>query len=264
MPIPPRRSKSALGKQNRVNARSRSLQFDVLEERTVLSTTMYANRVLDFFDSGAGPIPGPYGGSSPSPNNFPVPVSTDVVLGPEPPGVQTFLSLPTGSSVTVGFERPFTDGPGNDITVPEAEPVGERADVYVRSENSGFVLLGEVVSGVSESLDLASIGFREPVVAVRIVGRDLGGTSPGYDVVGVEVSAGREEFTVNLTAFIPGVGGNYIVPPGFHPQSFCDFGSYLRQDQTHHIVFSGDDRGFDPFATSFREATGHGHPRRVH
>jgi hypothetical protein len=46
----------------------------------VQATTLgYADVVLDFFDSGAGPIAGPYGGTSPGGPGFPIPVSTDVV-----------------------------------------------------------------------------------------------------------------------------------------------------------------------------------------
>ncbi|NEP81125.1 MAG: hypothetical protein F6K39_24990, partial [Okeania sp. SIO3B3] len=55
----------------------------------------FADVVLDYFDSGAGPIPGPYG------NDVPVePVSLDIILGSDEDG---FLSLPTDSFVTVGF-----------------------------------------------------------------------------------------------------------------------------------------------------------------
>jgi hypothetical protein len=61
----------------------------------------YADVVLDYHDSGAGPVSGPYGGTHPG--SFPVPVSTDVVLEDDPGASVDFLSLPTGSYVTVGF-----------------------------------------------------------------------------------------------------------------------------------------------------------------
>ena len=39
------------------------------------------------------------------------------------------------------------------------------------------------------ALDLATIGFVDPVVAVKIVGLDSLGGSPGFDVVNIQVIA---------------------------------------------------------------------------
>ena len=81
------------------------------------ATVGYADTVLDFFDSGAGPLAGPYGGTFPG--TFPVAVSTSVVLGADGP-VADFLSLPTGSFVTVGFtDETVIDGVGNDLFISE-------------------------------------------------------------------------------------------------------------------------------------------------
>ncbi|MBW4600914.1 MAG: hypothetical protein KME29_15285 [Calothrix sp. FI2-JRJ7] len=159
-----------------------------------ISTLAYANVVLDYFDSGAGPLPGPYGVSNLGGSS--VPVSPDIILGSDTSGA---LSLPTGSFVTVGFtDALILDQPGNDIFVLERDFVTERAEVYVSSSYSplfpsigiapfaNFVLLGTASAGTTSSFDLASIGFTSPVKAVRIIGLDTGGASPGFDVVNVQ------------------------------------------------------------------------------
>ena len=77
----------------------------------------FADTVIQYSDSGAGPMAGPYGGTLLG--GFPVPVSTSVVLGPEAdPANPDFLSLPTGSFVTVGFtDEIVLDGAGDDIFI---------------------------------------------------------------------------------------------------------------------------------------------------
>jgi hypothetical protein len=153
----------------------------------------YADVVLQYSDSGAGSMPGPYGGTYPTGPGFPIPVSTNVVLGadPGPTGFPDFLSLPTGSFVTVGFtDETVIDGPGFDIFIEEAGASGERANVFVSSDNATFVFLGVANDAVITSFDLASIGFTSPVTAVKIVGLDALGGSPGFDVMNVQVLPG--------------------------------------------------------------------------
>jgi hypothetical protein len=157
------------------------------------ATVGFADVVLDYFDSGAGPIAGPYGGTFPGGPGFPIPVALTVVLDddPGPTGFVDFLSLPTGSFVTVGFtDETVVDGPGNDIFISENAGNLERADVFVSSDNVSFTFLGVAVDGGVTSFDLASIGFASPVVAVRIVGLDGLGGSPGFDVNHVQVLPG--------------------------------------------------------------------------
>jgi len=153
----------------------------------------FADVVLDYFDSGAGPIVGPYGGTFPGGPGFPMSVSLDVVLGddPGPTGFQDFLSLPTGSFVTVGFtDETVIDGAGNDIFIQETGGNGERADVFVSADLINFFFLGTAVDNASTAFDLATIGFTEAVQAVKIVGLDNLGGSPGFDVVNVQVLPG--------------------------------------------------------------------------
>lgn len=148
----------------------------------------YADTVLDYFNSGTGSFPGPYGGTFPG--SFPVPVSTSVVLGPDG-AVADFLSLPTGSFVTVGFtDETVVDGIGNDIFIGEVGASGERANVFVSSDLINFVFLGVALDSGSTAFDLFSIGFASPVRAVKIVGLDNFGGSPGFDVGFIQVLPG--------------------------------------------------------------------------
>lgn len=160
----------------------------------------FADVILDYFDSGAGPLAGPYGGDDAG--NFPVTVPTNIILGSNTNG---FLSLPTGSYVTVGFTNEIiVDGPGNDIFIPETGAAGERAEVYVSSNLRDFVLLGIGNGGDTSLFDLASIGFTEPVRAIKVVGLDNNGASPGFDVVNVQGLPGSiaspDFYTVTLGA----------------------------------------------------------------
>ena len=151
----------------------------------------FADVVLGYFDSGAGPFAGPYGGLGGIGGAFPVAVPTSVVLGPDTAGSETFLSLPKGSYVTVGFvDETVLDGVGNDIFIQEIGASGERANVYVSSDNVTFVFLGIANDSITTAFDLASINFAAPVTAIRIEGLDSLGGSPGFDVVNVQVLPG--------------------------------------------------------------------------
>ncbi|ELS01946.1 RHS repeat-associated core domain protein [Xenococcus sp. PCC 7305] len=167
----------------------------------------FADVVLEFFDSGVGPIPGPYG-SPPGTTRFNIPVSTDVVLGP-PFRPRTdlsgdFLSLPTGTFITVGFtDEVVIDGPGDDIFIESLfDSAGEFAEISVSADGNEFVVLETIGQGGSQGVDLADINFTEPVVAVRIEGLDNRGSAPGYDLVSVEVLPGSianpDFYTVEL------------------------------------------------------------------
>ena len=157
------------------------------------SAIIIADTVIDFFDSGAGPQPGPYGGTFPGAFPVPVPLShaTDGIAS-------TFVSLPQNSFITLGFSGGFVfDGPGLDLFVSEVGNNDETANVFV-SSNFGvtFTLLGVATTDTVSGFDLADIGFAENVNAVKIVGLDNFGASPGFDV-----------------AFVQGLEGSVVVVP---------------------------------------------------
>ena len=93
------------------------------------------------------------------------------------------------------------DGPGNDIFVKEVGFAQELADIFVSSDGVEFVFLGRANGGGTTELDLATIGFDEPVTAIRVVGLDSGGGSPGFDLLGIQVLPGS----------IGGGDGGYVI-----------------------------------------------------
>jgi len=165
-----------------------------------------------FFSGGNAPSPltEPYGstGGLSKPSNFNgngrytvEPVTPSVILGSPPPSPIVgsnpqvdWLALPTDSYVTVGFtDERVIDGEGDDIFIRSFDPedsANEFANVYVSSNGVDFKLLGTVNENGLVSLDLADINFTEPVIAVRVQGVDTLGTSPGFDLIGVEVLPG--------------------------------------------------------------------------
>jgi len=165
----------------------------VLAQHSSAALIGYADVVLDYYDSGAGPFAGPYGGTYPTGPGFPIPVSTSVVLEDDPglTGYPDFLSLPTGSYITVGFtDETVIDGVGNDIFIQETGASGERANVFISSDLLNFIFLGVAADDVTTAFDLASIGFVGQVQAVKIVGLDNFGGSPGFDVMNIQVLPG--------------------------------------------------------------------------
>jgi hypothetical protein len=157
------------------------------------AATLTADVVLDFFDSGAGPLPGPYGGTFPG--NFPVAVPLSYATDGDP---TTFVSLPEGSFIVLGFSGGFVfDGPGNDIFVSEVGGADELADVFVSSDfGLTFTFLGTATTDTVSGFDLASIGYTDQVNAVKVIGLDNFGGSPGFDL-----------------AFVQGMEGSVIIVP---------------------------------------------------
>jgi hypothetical protein len=152
-----------------------------------------ADTVIDYFDSGAGPMPGPYGGTFPGAFPVPVPLShaTDG-------NGTTFVSLPQNSFLTLGFSGGFVfDGPGLDLFVSEVGANDELADVFISSDfGVTFTFLGQATTATVSGFDLGAIGYTDNVNAVKIVGLDNFGASPGFDV-----------------AFVQGLEGSVVVVP---------------------------------------------------
>ena len=160
-------------------------------------TLGFPDVVIDFFDSGAGPIVGPYGGATRQSVGF-GPVSTSVILGFNDVTFNGFVSLPTGSYITLGFtDEIITNGPGNDIFISELAAADEEADIFVSSDLITFRLLGVASNRTfpfnslsRQNFDLGQIGFgpNEVLRAIRIVGRDSNGASPGFDLNAVQIT----------------------------------------------------------------------------
>lgn len=156
------------------------------------AATIFADTVIEYFDSGAGTLAGPYGGTLASfPVSVPLTHATDGNAG-------TFVSLPTGSFLTLGFSGGFVfDGPGLDVFVSEVGGANETADVFVSSDfGASFTFLGTATTATVSGFDLASIGYTGQVNAVKVVGLDSFGGSPGFDL-----------------AFVQGLEGSAVITP---------------------------------------------------
>ena len=154
-----------------------------------------ADTVIDYFNSGANPSfpTGAYGGTFPG--SFPVVVPLSYATDGD---ATTFVSLPTGSYITLGFSGGFIfDGAGLDLFVSEVGGADEHADVYVSSDfGVTFTFLGQATTATVSGFDLASIGYTGNVNAVKIVGVDNLGGSPGFDL-----------------AFVQGLEGSVVLVP---------------------------------------------------
>lgn len=168
---------------------------------------IFADTVIDFFDSGEGPLTGPYGGTFPGvfPVAVPLTYATDG-------NSTTFVSLPTGSFIVVGFSGGFVfDGPGLDIFISEIGGNDETADIFVSSDfGATFTFLGVATTATVSGFDLSAISYTDRVNAVKIVGLDNFGGSPGFDL-----------------AFVQGLEGSVVVTPVPEPGTLALFGAAL-------------------------------------
>lgn len=147
------------------------------------AATIFADTVIAY--SG----PAPYGGTYPG--SFPVPVPLSYATDGD---ATTFVSLPRSSYITVGFSTGFVfDGVGLDLFISEVGGNDETANIFVSSDfGLTFTFLGVATTDTVSGFDLASIGYTGQVNAVKIVGLDNFGGSPGFDlayVQGLEGSA---------------------------------------------------------------------------
>ena len=110
--------------------------------------------------------------------------------------------------VSTGF---VFDGLGLDIFVSEVGGNDETAEVYVSSDfGATFTLLGIATTDTVSGFDLADIGFTDLVNAVKIVGLDNFGGSPGFDL-----------------AFVQGLEGSVIINPVPEPGTAALAGAAL-------------------------------------
>ncbi len=139
----------------------------------------YADTILDSYYSGVNPnFDTFYGGDADGgPKLVPLSYAIDA-------DETTAVSLPTDSYLTLGFSKIAIIDAENqdDLYIVEAGAGGEDAKVYVSSDFENFSYLGLAQDDVTTSFDLADIGFTTPVVAVKVVGQDSGGSWPGFDL----------------------------------------------------------------------------------
>lgn len=117
--------------------------------------------------------------------NFPVLINPHWIEGDNQ---SYFVSLPTGSYIIMQFtNNMIVDYPGqDDIFITENGCNNEKAEVFVSTDGKNFTRLGIVDDCYESSLDLADIGFKSPVKYVKVVGLDMNGGSPGFDLVNIK------------------------------------------------------------------------------
>ena len=114
------------------------------------------------------------------------------LVGP-PLSEKSGVTLPPDHWVEVQFRGPIIDGPGDDIKLIEIGPVREQALIFITDGAGQERLIGIANSGTEGTgVDPTEIGFDISDVilpfeprAVRILGIDIGGQAPGFDIASV-------------------------------------------------------------------------------
>jgi len=119
------------------------------------------------------------------------------LVGPPPSLDVSGVSLPTDHWVELMFRGKIVNGPGDDIFLVELDPVGEQALVFITDGKGQEYLLGLAavpnINGHGPTkigFDIARISLPFVPCAVRIVGIDFRGGSPGFDVAYVRARTG--------------------------------------------------------------------------
>lgn len=118
-----------------------------------------------------------------------VPVAPEKWLVGPPPSEQSSVVLPIDHRVELKFQGKIIDGPGHDIFIVEWGENGEQARVYITDGADNEYLLGMVRVGTSGlqvpteiGFDISDISLPFVPCAVRIVGMQQGGGTPGFDL----------------------------------------------------------------------------------
>lgn len=166
-----------------------------------------ADTLVEFFHSGEGTLPEPYGkpGDPWGVRVHTVGVFTPRVVDPAlvlkplgdrasaPPiglySTTEYVSLSKRSTITVKFDgEEIIDGPGDDFAVVtlDNQNAGEIADLWVGASLDDLRYLRAISEGGSIGVDLARYGIDFPIQYIKIESLNNGGTSPGIDLTGFE------------------------------------------------------------------------------
>ena len=99
-----------------------------------------------------------------------------------------YVSLPKDSYVTLGFKKPLLCPDNSAIVMTTTGDMNERADIYVETLSGDLIYIDTVYEKKSyHTVFLHDID--DYIVGVKIVGRDLDGDSPGFDIVNLGLIA---------------------------------------------------------------------------
>jgi hypothetical protein len=123
---------------------------------------------------------------------WPVPVIPEELLIGQPPSDLSGVTIPTDHWVELKFRGKIVDGPGDDIFLIEQDAVDEQAIVFITDGSDREYLLGYALVpdiGFYEQteigFDIAGISLPFVPSTIRILGLDLRGGSPGFDLANV-------------------------------------------------------------------------------
>jgi len=123
---------------------------------------------------------------------WPVPVVPQELLIGHPPSEFSGVTIPTDHWVELKFRGKIVDDPGDDIFLIELDAVDEQALVFITDGSGQEYLVGYAFVpdiGFYEQteigFDIAGISLPFVPSTLRIVGLDLRGGSPGFDLANV-------------------------------------------------------------------------------
>lgn len=124
---------------------------------------------------------------------------------------RTYVSLPDRAFIVLGFVGGFIfDGLGDDLFIDETGNAQERAEVFVSSDfGASFTRLDIANGNRTNRFDFGDYAFLPAditVNAVKLVGLDNNGSSPGFDLTFVRGLEGSVA-TVPLPAGLPLLAG---------------------------------------------------------
>jgi len=113
-----------------------------------------------------------------------------------------FFTLPKDSYVTYGFSKAIKCPDGSKILIRTTGNMDERADLYARILTGQYVFLDTVYE--KQDLLTATIrGVDDYITGIKVVGRDLGGATPGFDLVTLSLFGSlsdiESDFSTNTT-----------------------------------------------------------------
>ena len=99
-----------------------------------------------------------------------------------------FVSLPKDTYVTLGFKKALLCPDNTSINLITTGEENERADIYVETLSGELIFVSTIYETTNfHNIELNNID--DYIVGVKIVGRDLGGASPGFDMVSLALVA---------------------------------------------------------------------------
>ena len=114
----------------------------------------------------------------------------DVTFGPN--NKNKFVSLPKDSYITYGFNKAILCPDNSLIVIRTTGIVDERGDIYVETAGGDQIFV-DTVYETSTNHSVKIKGISEPITGIKVVGRDLDGASPGFDIASIALLGTRTD-----------------------------------------------------------------------